>query len=97
MVEGDALTRYRLGLASHLGRDSGLKAAGLPGRPVVVELMIVLAAGKVIGVEVVDDGGFATLAARAADRVRQASRSVPVPPELRESPLRVSLGVAFEP
>lgn len=89
--------RYRLGLASYLGRNSGLKAIGLPGRPVVVELTVVLAAGKAIGVEVVDDGGFATLAARAADRVRQASRSVPVPPELGESPLRVSLGMLFEP
>lgn len=96
-IEGDALTRYRLGLAWHLGRDARLKAAGSPGRPVAVELVVMLAGGKAIGVEVVDDGGFATLSALAADRVRQASRTVAVPPELGESPLRVSLAVLFEP
>jgi hypothetical protein len=97
LLQGDALTRYRLGLAWQLGRDARLKTAGSPTRPVTVELAVMLADGRVIGVEVTDDGGFASLAATAAEQARHASRVVPVPLELGDGLLRVSLALRFEP
>jgi hypothetical protein len=97
LIQGDALTRYRLAVAWQLGRGRLLQATGSPARLVTVELAVVLAAGRAIAVEVVDDGGFAFLAARAAEQVRQASRLVPVPEELGEALLRVSLALRFEP
>lgn len=96
-VQGDALTRYRLGLAWGLGRDDVLRAVGSPARPVTVELVVVLAEGRAIAVEVADDGGFTSLAARAAERARQAVSLVPVPPELGEASLRVNFALRFEP
>src|SRR5574338_1656379 len=92
-VGGDALTRYRLGLAWHLGRDALLRAAPAPAQAVTVELVVVLAAGRAMDVQVMDDGGSASLAAQAAERTRQAIRRVPVPPELGETPLRVELAL----
>lgn len=97
IIPGDALTRYRLGLAWHLARDPGLRVAGSPSRPVTVELAVVLAGGRAISVEVLDDDGFAFLAAKAVERVRQASRVAPVPPELSDGRLQVSMAVRFEP
>lgn len=95
-LPGDALTRYRLGLARHLARDSRLQGLGLPAAPVTIELVVRLAAGRASGVQVLDDGGFAGLAARAAERVRVAIRQVPVPPELGGESIRVDLGLRFE-
>lgn len=97
IIPGDALTRYRLGLAWHLARDAGLRVAGSPARPVTVELAVVLAEGRAVAVEVLDDDGFAFLAAKAVERVRQASRLVPVPPELGDGRLQVSMALRFEP
>jgi hypothetical protein len=97
LIHGDALTRYRLGLAWQLGQNGRLKAIGSPTRPVTVELTVMIAAGQAIGVQIDDDGGFAPLAALAAEQARQASRVVPIPPELGDTLLRVSLALRFEP
>ena len=96
-IHGDVLTRYRLGLAWQLGQDSRLKATRSPDRPVTVELTVIVAAGRAIGVEIEDDGGSASLASTAAEQTRQASRLVPVPPELGDGLFRVNLALRFEP
>lgn len=97
LVHGDALTRYRLGLAWQLGRTDGAPRSGVAGQAVTVELAVVLGAGRALAVEVVDDGGDAALAAQAVERVRRASLAVAVPVELGDGLLRVSLALRFEP
>ena len=96
-IHGDVLTRYRLGLAWQLGQDGRLKATRSPDRPVTIELTVIVAAGRAIGVEIEDDDGFASLASTAAEQARQASRLVPVPRELGDGLFRVSLALRFEP
>jgi hypothetical protein len=96
-VQGDALTRYRLGLAWHLGRNAPPQAAGARVGPVTVELSVVLRAGRAIRVEVEDDGGAGALAAWAAQQTLAAIRLVPVPAELGEATVTVGLAMRFEP
>lgn len=94
-VSGDALTRFRLGLAWHLGR---LEAApsGLP-EATTVELSIHLSEGRVTGVEVTHDGGRPAVAAWAAEQTRLAAASMALPDELAVATLRVDLALRFEP
>lgn len=95
LVQGDALTRYRLGLAWQMRHR--LAAGEVGAGPVTVELAVVLAEGRVTAVEVENDGGHAALGARAVEWTWLAAHRVPVPPELGRAPLRVTVALRFEP
>jgi hypothetical protein len=94
-VSGDALTRFRLGLAWHLGR-LGAVPGGLP-EATTVELSIHLSEGRVMGVEVTHDGGRPAVAAWAAEQTRLAAADMALPDDLGAATLRVDLALRFEP
>lgn len=97
VASGDALTRYRLGVASHLERQALLQAGRALTGFVVVEMDILVTSGRAVAVEVQQDGGAPAFAAEVRRAVWNALASVPLPPEWVGQSLRVGLALGFEP